>query len=184
MPDIWGLIVRSLEEYWQNTLSVALGPLLLRVVAALIIAGATLLVARFAGRAVQRSTQQASDEADFALLAGRLAHLGVSALGAGWVLSILGVPLAALAGFFGFFGLGISMSLADILKSLIAGAYLLIERPYDLGDMVTVRGFEGTVGAIRLRTTRLRMTDGREVLIPNSIMLTEALVASSAPASR
>ena len=180
MSDIWRLIVQSYESYWQNTLAAALAPFLSHIFAALVIALVTLAVARFTSRAVQRAAQQATRDAEFALLLGRLAHLGVSGLGVGWMLSVLGVPLAALAGFFGFFGLGLSLSLADVLKSLIAGAYLLVERPYRLGDTVTVKELEGTVQEMRLRTTHLRMADGRVVIVPNAIMLTEVVVCGSA----
>jgi len=179
MSGVWQVIVRSVQDYWQTIVASGLDLMPSRVVAVLLIAVITLLVARFTSRALQRATQQATGEANVALLAGRLAHLGVSGLGAGWILHVLGVPLVALAGFFGFFGLGLGMSLADILKSLVAGAYLLVERPYWLGDTIKVRDFEGKVEHLRLRTTRLRLADGRAVLVPNSIMLTESIITSA-----
>ena len=176
MSDIWQLVVRSLQEYWQQTLSGSLAPLIANFVATLLIAAVTLMVARLVSRGTERAMREASHDPVLALLAGRLAHLAVSGLGAGWALSLWGVPWPALAGFFGFFGLGLSVSLADVVKSAIAGAYLLIERPYWVGDTVKVRDFEGVVEDIRLRTTVLVVPDGRKALLPNYIMLTEAIV--------
>jgi small conductance mechanosensitive channel len=183
MSNIWQQITESLWQYWHSTLAGAIGPLLTRLAAALVLGVVTWAVARFTGRTVRQGVQEATDEAEFALLAGRLAHLGVSGLGAGLVLSELGLNWAALAGFFGFFGLGLSLSFADILKSVIAGAYLLIERPYRLGYTIAVRGHEGTIEDMRLRTTNIRTADGRLVIVPNSIIMTDAVV-SAAPTKK
>jgi len=172
----------AIWQYWNGTVASAAGPLLARLAAAIVFGAITFAVAHFTGRAVQRTVNQAANEPEFALLTGRLAHLGVSGLGAGLMLSVLGVPWAALASFFGFFGLGLSASFADVLKSVIAGAFLLVERPYRLGYTLTVRGHEGVVQEMRLRTTHLRMADGRVVIVPNSIIMTEAFV-SARPAS-
>ena len=182
MSNIWDLIAQSFANYWQNTLADALAPVMTHLVAAVAILVVTLVLARFVSRSTQQATHQATKDAEFALLLGRLAHLVVSGLGAGWMLSVLGVPFAALAGFFSFVGLGLSLSFADVLKNLIAGSYLLIERPYRLGDMISIRGLEGTVQEMRLRTTRLHMTDGRVVIVPNSIILTEAVICGQATA--
>jgi small conductance mechanosensitive channel len=177
---MWQLIQASFADYWQNSMTASAAPLLIRLILALIMAGLTLFVARSLSRSVRNAVNRAAKEPDLALMIGRLVHLGVSGLGAGWILSVLGVPLAALAGFFGFFGLGLSMSLADVIKSLIAGVYLLIERPYWRGDRVAVRGMEGTVELMRLRTTYIRLADGRLAVIPNTIMLTDAVICGVA----
>jgi small-conductance mechanosensitive channel len=182
MSNIWDLIAQSFTDYWQNTLAQAVAPFLSHVIVAVGIALLTLAVARFTSRGVQRATQQATKDAPLALFLGRLVHLGVSGLGAGWILSVLGVPFAALAGFFGFFALGLSVSFADVLKSLIAGVYLLVERPFWVGDMISVKGMEGTVQEMRLRTTRLLAADGRTIIVPNSIILTEATICGQVAA--
>lgn len=176
MSDIWQIVARSFTDYWQQVLAGSLGSFLAHAVAALLIGLLTLLVARLTSRAVQRAMFDASRETALALLVGRLAHLAVSGLGAGWILSVWGVPWQALAGFFSFFGLGLSVALADVVKSAIAGAYLLIERPYWVGDHIKVRDFEGTIADIRLRTTVITLDDERTAMLPNYVMLTEAIV--------
>lgn len=181
MTETVGQIVEEVWQYWHSSLVGAAGPFLARLVAATIFGAITLAVARLAGRTVQRAINEAAHEPEFALLTGRLAHLGVVGLGAGLILSVLGVPWAALASFFGFFGLGLSMSLADVLKSVFAGAFLLIERPYRLGYTLTIRGHEGVVEQMRLRTTYLRTEDGRVVVVPNSVIMTEAFVSAAPP---
>ncbi len=181
MADFWRLIVQSFESYWQTTVKDALAPRLLTLGAALVAAAITLMAARLVGRAVRRAVERASREAEVSLLVGRLSHLAVSLLGVGWVLTILGLPWAALAGFFGVLGVGLSLALQDVLKNLIAGLYLLVERPYRIGDIVWVKGFEGTVEDVRLRTTYLRMADGRMVVTPNVTMLTEVVIRNRKP---
>lgn len=173
-------VIDATLSYWQNMVAGRLELLIGRSLAILVVMALTYLLAHWLGRAVRLAVEEASDDRSFALLVGRLSHLGVTALGTGWILSILGVPLGALAGFFGFFGLGMSLSFADVVKSLLAGALLFIDRPYGLGDTITVRGMEGIVEDLRLRTTRLRLPDGRAAFVPNAIMLTDAVVTGIA----
>ena len=52
---------------------------------------------------------------------------------------------------------------------LFAGFYLLFERPFRLGDKITVRDHRGTVVEIGLRTTSLRTDDDLQVMIPNAL---------------
>lgn len=80
-------------------------------------------------------------------------------------------------GAFSIFGLVIGLSLQDILKSFFAGIYILVERPFRIGDTVQVEGgHTGIVQEISFRTTQLRTDDGREVVVPNSMLITTSVI--------
>jgi len=72
----------------------------------------------------------------------------------------------------------VALGLQGVLQSLVAGIFILFERPYNLGDHVrfSVHNVEGTVEEIALRTTVIRATDGTRVVAPNSFALTQAVV--------
>jgi small conductance mechanosensitive channel len=79
-------------------------------------------------------------------------------------------------GAFSVFGLVIGLSLQDLLRSFFAGIYILVERPFRIGDTVQVEGHTGIVQEISFRTTQLRTDDGREVVVPNSTLVTTSVV--------
>lgn len=71
--------------------------------------------------------------------------------------------------------LGVLLGVQDVLKSLIGGVYLILERPYEVGHRITVRDVTGQVIGIELRTTILRSDDGNRIVLPNSIVFTDAV---------
>jgi small-conductance mechanosensitive channel len=82
-----------------------------------------------------------------------------------WLLSSFGA-LALVAG----------LGLQDILKNVLAGLYLLVERPFDLGDDLEVDGQRGRVRMIRSRVTILEGEDGARVIVPNADVLSKTVI--------
>jgi small-conductance mechanosensitive channel len=74
----------------------------------------------------------------------------------------------------------IGLSLQDILKNFFAGIYILVERPFRIGDTIEVDGRSGIVEQIAFRTTLLRTVDGRQVIIPNGQLMTGAVTNHTA----
>ena len=95
----------------------------------------------------------------------------VSALG------IIGIDVTALMAGLGLTGFILGFALKDALSNLLAGMLLLIYHPFKLGDKLMVAGFEGHVVAIDLRYTTLD-NDGDKILVPNSMLFTNALRVS------
>jgi small-conductance mechanosensitive channel len=113
------------------------------------------------------------------LLVTRLVFLGAIFIGIiGFFARWIGSP-AYVFGSFGILALAFSLAFQDILKNFIAGVFLLLERPFKIGDEITVDGHTGTVDNVEIRTTTLRTEDGEEVLIPNSLVYTETIVNRS-----
>jgi small conductance mechanosensitive channel len=150
---------------------------LLRTIWALVVAGLALFAARAVRLATIRALARQRAHANVTVLLGNLAQLLVITLG---VLVILAIYTDTAFGWiltsFSVIGLVIGLSLQDILKNFFAGIWVLVERPFRIGDTIEVSGYTGVVEEISFRTTQLRTGDGREVIIPNGSLMTEAVV--------
>lgn len=88
-------------------------------------------------------------------------------------------PVDLLAGL-GVGSVAVGFAFKDILQNWLAGLLLLIRQPFQVGDQVVIKGFEGTVERIERRSTDLMTYDGRRVLIPNSEVYSSAVVINTA----
>lgn len=96
-----------------------------------------------------------------------------------WVLGTLGIPPAALVTVAGAVGLAFSLALQDILKNFFSGIYLLLERPFRVGDLIKVKEQEGRVENIGVRTTTLRTPENIQILVPNAMVFAEVVANRS-----
>jgi small-conductance mechanosensitive channel len=166
---------------WWPQLANSVLPLAVPTGQALLVSALAFLVAQRVRDLVRRSLKRTSADPGIALLLGRLCFFTILAIGVIWVLAIFNVPPAALAATVGALTLAVSLSLQDILKNLVAGLYLLVEKPFRLGDRLTVRTFDGVVESVDVRTTTLRTSDGERILVPNAILFAEVLVNRGEP---
>ena len=111
-----------------------------------------------------------------ALLISRIAYLGVVLLGViAFFTRWFGSPALVFGGF-GFLALAFSLAFQDILKNFIAGIFMLLERPFRLGDEITVDNHTGIVENIEMRATTLRTSEGEQVITPNSLVYTGTII--------
>src|SRR5687768_15265287 len=128
---------------------------------ALIVVAVALLIARAVRGVTMRMLARNRAQANVTVLLGNLAQLTVIAIGVLLVLAIytqgaFGWILAS----FSVIGVVIGLSLQDILKNFVAGIWVLVERPFRIGDSIEVTGYSGVVEEISFRTTQLRTDDG------------------------
>ncbi|MCC7371442.1 MAG: mechanosensitive ion channel [Chloroflexi bacterium] len=144
------------------------GPPALR---ALFVAVATYIAVRVARSSFNYTARRADVTAR--LLIGRIITTVIVGIGVATILDTIGVPLTTFVTVLGVAGLGISLAMQDILKSFVAGTYLLFERPFRIGDEISVKDQRGIVEHIGIRTTQLRNADNVQIIIPNSVMFAE-----------
>lgn len=88
----------------------------------------------------------------------------------------VGIPVAAI----GIVTVVITVAFQDILKDLVAGFYLLLSRPFFIGDQISITiapaVYIGKVQNVELRATRLRLISGEEVSIPNAIVFSSTVI--------
>ena len=137
---------------------------------------AIVVAASWARRFARREFKRADVDPQVAVLAVRLIYLGSLLLALIAFFSIALSNAALVFGGFGIFALAFSLAFQDILKNFIAGIFLLLERPFRIGDEITADNHTGVVENVEMRTTTLRTEDGEEVLIPNSLVYTSTIV--------
>ncbi len=115
--------------------------------------------------------------ANATILLGNLSQLGVIAIG---ILIVVAIYTQGAFGWiltsFSVVGIVIGLSLQDILRNFFAGVWVLVERPFRIGDTIDVDGYVGLVDEISFRTTQLRTADGRQVIVPNGDFMTKPVV--------
>jgi small-conductance mechanosensitive channel len=71
--------------------------------------------------------------------------------------------------------LAIGLGLQDLIKNLIGGLVVIVDRPFQIGDRVQFGDSYGEVTQIGLRSTKLVTDDGMLVTIPNADVLTKPI---------
>lgn len=154
--------------------------ILFNVLRGLFILAIAILIARGIKFWIIRVLSRSKVSLNVSTLLGNLARVGVVALGVILMLPSFGVDWAGLLTLLGAAGLAVSLALQDVLKNVVAGIYILIEQPFKIGDRITVKDSTGVVQGIELRTTILQTDDHLQIVIPNSVIMTEVLTNRSA----
>ena len=137
----------------------------------------TYIAARLARAFGQRLGNNARLDPQLVLLVGRLVYLAVVVIGFVTFLMVVEPSwVPPLLGGVGLLGLAFGLAFQDVLKNFLSGVFLLLERPFHLGDEITVASFSGTVETILLRVTVLRTAEGLKVLLPNQQVYNSAII--------
>src|SRR5712691_3214239 len=144
---------------------------------ALVVIIVTLLLARVVRRTTMRALTRGRAQANVTILLGNLAQVAMLTIGALLVLAIYTRDAFGwILGSFSVVGIVLGLSLQDILKNFLAGIWVLVERPFRIGDTIEVGGYGGVVEEITFRTTLLRTVDAQQVIVPNGTFMTNSVV--------
>jgi small-conductance mechanosensitive channel len=149
---------------------------LFKVGAAILILVAFYLLARLVRLLADKELRRVKADPQVTLLVNRIVFLAALVIGVIAAFSELFGSPALVFGGFGFLALALSLAFQDILKNFIAGLFMLLERPFRLGDEITVDNHTGIVENIEMRATTLRTNEGEQVLIPNALVYTGTIV--------
>ena len=97
-------------------------------------------------------------------------------LGIYLALQAVEVNLNSLAFLAGALGVGVGFGLQNIVSNFISGLIILAEAPITLGDRVEVGGTIGRVTEINLRSTTIVTSDNICIIVPNSSLITGAVI--------
>ena len=100
------------------------------------------------------------------------------------IISELGYDLGGLVTGLGITSVVVALAAQDLAKSLISGLCILLDKPFNIGDYITVNNYEGTVEDITFRTTRIRNISNDIIVIPNSQIAENNIVNFSRKDSR
>jgi small conductance mechanosensitive channel len=91
----------------------------------------------------------------------------------------VGINIAAALAGIGVAGIAIGFAAQDSLANTLAGFMIFWDKPFEVGDWVTVADQYGAVSEITMRTTRVRTNNNTYVVIPNKSIIDEVLVNHS-----
>ena len=87
------------------------------------------------------------------------------------ILRQLGVRLTPLLGAAGIMGVAIGFASQTSLSNLISGVFLILEQPFQVGDVVRVDQYLGKIQSIDLLSVKIRTFDNTVIRVPNETML-------------
>lgn len=96
----------------------------------------------------------------------------------------LGVPVTSLLTLLAAVGAAVALAIKDNLANLASGVMLLFTKPFKSGDYIEVDSLSGTIREIELMHTYLDTVGNMRVAVPNTKMMTDAIVNYSAHDTR
>jgi small-conductance mechanosensitive channel len=88
------------------------------------------------------------------------------------VLSNVGVNITSLVAGLGIGGIAVAFALQSVLADLFSSFSIYFDKPFRVGDFITVGTTSGTVEKIGIKTTRLRALQGEQVIMSNKELTT------------
>jgi len=83
----------------------------------------------------------------------------------------LGVHVTTLVAGLGVSGVAVALAAQSVLADLFTSVAIVLDKPFVLGDFITVDDFLGSVEHIGVKTTRVRSLWGEEIIFTNSDLL-------------
>ena len=87
------------------------------------------------------------------------------------LLSNLGINVTTFVASLGIGGIAIALAVQNILGDLFASLSIAVDKPFEVGDSISVNNFSGTVEHVGLKTTRIRALGGEQIVIANAELL-------------
>lgn len=137
---------------------------------ALVVAVGGWLALRLLSRLAQRAVARQASAHQALVVAKAISYLGAVVL-ALTVARMLGLDLTALLATAGVVSVAIGLASQTSLSNLIAGVFLLMDRPFQVGDAIEIQGNVGVVSGITLLSTYVRTFDNVSVRWPNEVVL-------------
>jgi small conductance mechanosensitive channel len=96
------------------------------------------------------------------------------------ILGYFGVETTSFAALIAALGIAIGAAWAGLLANFAAGAFLVVLRPFKVGDYIRVAGIEGTVVEIGLFATTIQMPDNITAFVGNNKIFSDTIQNCSA----
>lgn len=163
-------ISTALDELLASLLA-----LLPDLIIAILIFIASLYGAGLLSRMVRSALERRKTDREISILMVHITRWSVITLGTFTALLQVGFNLTAFLTGLGILGFTVGFALQDVSKNFVAGLLLLLEQPFDLGDVIEVGDYTGTVASVEIRATEIYTFDGQNVLIPNADVFTSPI---------
>lgn len=177
IKDTTQIILNKFEAIYKATIEH-----IPEIIFASVVLAIFLVIARYVRKLARRFAEKHTSDALVAQFVGNIVASGFIILGLVIVFNILGLTGAAseiLAGI-GITGFIIGFAFKDIGENFIAGILLAFKRPYEMGDIIETNSITGSVVGLTIRETTIKTFDGKDVYVPNGLILKSPLKNFSA----
>jgi small-conductance mechanosensitive channel len=119
----------------------------------------------------QRDLEQSPDDVaamDVLSFMARLAIWSIVLLAA---LDNLGVNITTMIAGLGIGGIAVALAAQNILGDLFASLSIILDKPFVVGDFLSIGDFLGSVERVGIKTTRLRSLSGEQLIFSNNDLL-------------
>ncbi len=100
-----------------------------------------------------------------------IAQLLIWSLLALLALDNLGVNITALVAGLGVSGIAVALAVQTVLGDIFASLSIAFDKPFAIGDTLTIDEHTGTVEHVGLKSTRIRSVNGEQIIISNADVL-------------
>ncbi|WP_338844762.1 mechanosensitive ion channel family protein [Massilia sp. W12] len=127
------------------------------------------------GNLLQNAMQKQKVDATVMRYLGSVVTVTLNVLLIIGILGYFGIQTTTFAALLAAAGVAIGMAWSGLLANFAAGAFLIVLRPYKVGDIVTVAGVTGTVKEIGLFTTSIDTADNILTMIGNNKIFSDTI---------
>lgn len=152
-----------------------------RYAAGLLVVFGVYLVAKLLSGLLKKRLEKHSSDKILTHLISRIFHWILIVFGIIWGMNIAGlsdIAMSLLAGA-GVSAFILGFAFKDIAENFLSGIILAFNRPFNIGDTIETAQIIGKVTDLDLRNTHIKTFDGKDVYVPNALILKEPLVNSS-----
>jgi len=164
--------ISTFQSYWENILEktpeITLGFVLLLLF---------IFIGLFIRRLIENRLKKKVQDRILLVFIGRAVLLIFSIIGIVVFLKQVGLGNAAgglLAGA-GVSALILGFAFKDLGENFLAGFFLAFSRPFSGGDIIEINSLVGKVKEMTLRNTHIRTFDGRDIYVPNALLIKNPL---------
>lgn len=126
-------------------------------------------LAKYGSRVVERILGRASQNIALVSLVSALTRIAIVTTGLFFALGVLGLDktVTSLLAGAGVLALALGFAFQDLTTNFISGAFIAIQRPIKVGDIIETNGFTGRVLSIGLRSIKMDNFAGQQVELPS-----------------
>lgn len=91
------------------------------------------------------------------------------------ILSVLRIDLSGIVVGLGVGGIAIAFALQNVLSDAFSAFSIYFDKPFEIGDYIVVGDYSGTVKKIGIKSTRVQLLQGEELVLANSVLTTSSV---------
>jgi len=91
------------------------------------------------------------------------------------ILAVLKIDLSGIVVGLGVGGIAIAFALQNVLSDAFSAFSIYFDKPFEIGDYIVVGDHSGTVKKIGIKSTRVQLLQGEELVLSNSVLTTSSV---------